>query len=107
MKTHSLNESKFKDTNFISWLKEWNNRTLMNNGSKEKSINLMKKTNPNFIPRNHKVEKALKNAHENNYQDFRDLLNVVGNPYQNIEKLKDYKKPANLDGIKYQTFCGT
>ena len=107
MKTHSLNEPKFKDTNFISWLKEWNNRTLMNNGSKEKSINLMKKTNPNFIPRNHKVEEALKNAHENNYQNFKDLLNVVGNPYQNIEKLKDYKKPANLDGIKYQTFCGT
>ena len=107
MDTDSINEPKFKDIDFINWLKEWENRILMNNGSKEKSINLMKKTNPNFIPRNDKVEEALKNANENNFQSLKDLLNVISKPYQNNENLKDYKKPANLNGIKYQTFCGT
>jgi len=107
MKTDTANEQKFKNTDFINWLKDWESRILMNNGSKEKSITLMKKTNPNFIPRNDKVEEALKNANENNFQSLKNLLDVISKPYQNNENLKEYKKPANLNGIKYQTFCGT
>jgi len=107
MKTNSVNEQKFENTSFINWFKEWENRILMNKGSKEKSINLMKKTNPIFIPRNHKVEEALKNVNENNFQSLKELLDVINKPYQNNENLKDYKEPANLNGIKYQTFCGT
>jgi uncharacterized protein YdiU (UPF0061 family) len=107
MKTDTANEQKFKNTGFINWLKDWESRILMNNGSKEKSITLMKKTNPNFIPRNDKVEEALKNANENNFQSLKNLLDVISKPYQNNENLKEYKKPADLNGIKYQTFCGT
>ena len=107
MKIDTNDDLKFKDINFINWLKEWENRILINNGSKEKSINLMKKTNPIFIPRNHKVEEALENANKNNFQHLNDLLDVVKKPYTNNENLKHYKKPANLNGIKYQTFCGT
>ena len=107
MKIDTNDDLKFKDINFINWLKEWENRILINNGSKEKSINLMKKTNPIFIPRNHKVEEALENANKNNFQHLNDLLDVVKKPYTNNENLKHYKRPANLNGIKYQTFCGT
>jgi uncharacterized protein YdiU (UPF0061 family) len=107
MKIDTNNDLKFKDINFINWHKEWENRILINNGSKEKSINLMKKTNPIFIPRNHKVEEALENANKNNFQHLNDLLDVVKKPYTNNENLKQYKRPANLNGIKYQTFCGT
>ena len=107
MKIDTNDDLKFKDINFINWLKEWENRILINNGSKEKSINLMKKTNPIFIPRNHKVEEALENANKNNFQHLNDLLDVVKKPYTNNENLKQYKMPANLNGIKYQTFCGT
>ena len=107
MKIDTNDDLKFKDINFINWLKEWENRILINNGSKEKSINLMKKTNPIFIPRNHKVEEALENANKNNFQHLNDLLDVVKKPYTNNENLKQYKRPANLNGIKYQTFCGT
>jgi len=107
MKIDNNDDLKFKDINFINWLKKWENRILINNGSKEKSINLMKKTNPIFIPRNHKVEEALENANKNNFQHLNDLLDVVKKPYTNNENLKQYKRPANLNGIKYQTFCGT
>jgi len=107
MKIDNNDDLKFKDINFINWLKEWENRILINNGSKEKSINLMKKNNPIFIPRNHKVEEALENANKNNFQHLNDLLDVVKKPYTNNENLKHYKRPANLNGIKYQTFCGT
>ena len=97
MKIDTNDDLKFKDINFINWLKEWENRILINNGSKEKSINLMKKTNPIFIPRNHKVEEALENANKNNFQHLNDLLDVVKKPYTNNENLKQYKKPANLN----------
>jgi uncharacterized protein YdiU (UPF0061 family) len=107
MKIDNNDDLKFKDINFINWLKEWENRILINNGSKEKSINLMKKTNPIFIPRNHKVEEALENANKNNFQHLNDLLDVVKKPYTNNQNLKQYKRPVNLNGIKYQTFCGT
>ena len=47
----------------------------------------MKKTNPIFIPRNHKVEEALENANKNNFQHLNDLLDVVIKNHIQIMKI--------------------
>ena len=39
----------------------------MNEGSFEKNLKLMKKTNPLVIPRNHKIEEALEIAEKGDY----------------------------------------
>ena len=105
MNINSSNDSKYKDINFINWFKQWENRVLINNGSIEKSINLMKKNNPTVIPRNHKVEEALEAANNNDLSLTNKLLSILNKPYDNQNDIENYQSPSNNN--KYQTFCGT
>ena len=105
MNINSINDSKYKDINFINWFKQWESRVLINNGSIEKSINLMKKNNPIVIPRNHKVEEALEAANDNNLKPINLLLSFLEKPYSNQNGIDKYQNPSN--NLEYQTFCGT
>ena len=99
------NSSLYDDKEFINWSNNWKNRIFINNISKDKSIELMKKTNPIIIPRNHKVEEALKAANENDLEVMNRLLSNLDNPYSEQKDIEDYQLPSiNED---YQTFCGT
>ena len=99
------NSSLYDDKEFINWSNNWENRIFINNISKDKSIELMKKTNPIIIPRNHKVEEALKAANENDLEVMNRLLSNLDNPYSEQKDIEDYQLPSNNEG--YQTFCGT
>ena len=105
MNINSSNDSKYKDINFINWFKQWESRVLINNGSIEKSINLMKKNNPIVIPRNHKVEEALEAANNNDLSLTNKLLSILNKPYDNKNDIDDYQSPSS--NSEYQTFCGT
>ena len=50
----------YEDEVFKNWKKRWNERLKTNNSTPEKYLKLMRKVNPLIIPRNHKVEEALK-----------------------------------------------
>ena len=105
MNIDSGNDSKYKDVNFINWFKQWESRVLINNGSIEKSINLMKKNNPTVIPRNHKVEEALEAANNNDMGLTTKLLSILNKPYDNQNDIENYLSPSS--NSEYQTFCGT
>ena len=105
MNVNFNNNSKYKDINFINWFKQWERRVLINNGSIEKSINLMKKNNPTVIPRNHKVEEALEAASKNDLSLTKRLLSILDKPYDNQNDIDDYQSPSI--NSEYQTFCGT
>lgn len=85
-----------------SWNQRWQAR--LSAGSYE----LMRANNPAVIPRNHKVEEALKAASiDNDLTLFNRLLEILSKPYENnYQDLADYQSPAEL-GCGYQTFCGT
>ena len=99
------NSSLYDDKEFINWSNNWENRIFINNSSKDKSLELMKKTNPIIIPRNHKVEEALKAANENDLEVMNRLLSNLDNPYSEQKDIEDYQLPSLDDS--YQTFCGT
>ena len=105
MNINSSNDSKYKDINFINWFNQWESRVLINNGSIEKSINLMKKNNPTVIPRNHKVEEALEAANNNDMGLTTKLLSILNKPYDNQNDIENYLSPSS--NSEYQTFCGT
>jgi len=105
MNVNSNNDSKYKDKNFINWFQQWESRVLVNNGSTEKSINLMKKNNPTVVPRNHKVEEALEAANNNDLSLTKKLLSILNKPYDNQNDIENYQSPSNNN--EYQTFCGT
>ena len=102
-----IDEKTYKDEAFITWFDVWKKRSKLNNSSKEKQIELMKKNNPIVIPRNHKVEEALSEAYNGNLEKMNKLNNVLKNPYSNQEDIAEYQVPAPITDEKYQTFCGT
>ena len=102
-----INDNTYKDKAFMAWFDEWKKRSKLNNSSKEKQIELMKKNNPIVIPRNHKVEEALSEAYNGNLEKMNKLNNVLKNPYSNQEDIAEYQVPAPMTDEKYQTFCGT
>ena len=66
----------------------------------------MRENNPIIIPRNHKVEEALTEAESGNLHKFKEMLNIVKNPYKIQENNREYQIPT-ISKEKYQTFCGT
>ena len=66
----------------------------------------MKKVNPLIIPRNHKVEEALKEAEQGNLKSFTQLVKIFKKPYTKQKDIFNYQVPS-LSEEKYQTFCGT
>ena len=101
----SIKNEIYKDKNFIDWFKIWEKRILINGGTKENSLQLMKKNNPIVIPRNHKVEEALEAANNNDLKPMYDLLSIVKKPYTDQRGIEKYQNPSN--NYNYQTFCGT
>ena len=99
------NNSLYNDKNFINWSKNWQKRISINDNSKDKSLKLMKKSNPIIIPRNHKVEEALEAANEDDLEVMNRLLSNLDNPYGEQKNIEDYQLPSSDDN--YQTFCGT
>jgi uncharacterized protein YdiU (UPF0061 family) len=102
-----IDDNTYKEESFITWFEEWKKRSKLNNSSKEKQIELMKKNNPIVIPRNHKVEEALSEAYSGNLEKMNKLNNVLKNPYSNQKDISEYQVPAPMTDEKYQTFCGT
>ena len=97
---------KYDDEDFVNWKKRWKNRLKTKDIIPEKSIRLMRNTNPIVIPRNHKVEEALKSAEENDLKPVNKILKVLRKPYTKQKDICDYQIPK-LTKEKYQTFCGT
>jgi len=95
----------YNDKSFVNWLDIWKKRSLINNSSKEKQINIMQNANPLVIPRNHKVEEALTAANNGDLKVMNKLLSVLDKPYKNQKDIEEYQSPS--DNKDYQTFCGT
>jgi len=99
------NNNLYNDKDFINWSNVWKKRISINDSSKEKTLELMKKSNPIIIPRNHKVEEALKAANEDDLEVMNRLLSKLDNLYIEQKGIDDYQSPSSDES--YQTFCGT
>ena len=99
------NSEIYNDKSFINWLDVWKKRSLMNNGSKEKQLDIMLNVNPSVIPRNHKVEEALTSANDDDLKVMNKLLSVLDKPYGDQKDIEEYQSPSG--NKEYQTFCGT
>ncbi len=63
------------------------------------------KINPNIIPRNHIIEKIIKDSYSNNYDLLYEFEKVIKQPYSNNDN--KFKIPPSDNEKVYQTFCGT
>jgi len=92
---------------FTQWYEKWQARLSRQSQSSDDVLQLMKKSNPAIIPRNHRVEEALAAAEVEDYSVMEKLLHVLANPYAYITEQEEYATLTNAPACRYQTFCGT
>ena len=91
------------------WLKRWYVRIA---ADVSRAKDLMAKTNPLVIPRNHHVEVILASS-QTSYQENGDLsdlnkfLAVVQQPYTQLDNTHNYQDAPSDGDENYHTFCGT
>jgi uncharacterized protein YdiU (UPF0061 family) len=98
----------FKDDGFIEWHGRWQERIKQAPGGSDAAIELMRRTNPTVIPRNHVVEQVLDAATaQNDLAPMKALLEVLKHPYTTTEVADPYRLPPSHGDEDYRTFCGT
>lgn len=87
------------------WLKQWRDRV----GESERSgaCDLMRQTNPIYIPRNHRIEEVIAAAYHGDYEPFHRLNEVLMKPFTEQPDFADYEVAPKPDEVVCATFCGT
>ncbi len=89
------------------WLQRWQTRAQAEQVSASERSRAMRQCNPQFIPRNHRVEQAIAAAYANNFEPFERLTQVLSRPYLFQPEHADLLEPPDDSQWHYQTFCGT
>lgn len=76
-------------------------------GDPEAARNDMRRANPAFIPRNHRVEQAIAAAESGDFSLAHTLVDILRRPYDDQPEFADYMQPPRPDEVVRQTFCGT
>jgi len=92
---------------FRAWHARWQERLGRQPQTREEVRVLMRRHNPAFIPRNHKVEEALAAATHGDLSVLEKLLSVLAQPYDYDRQLPEFSTPPAPGACAYQTFCGT
>ncbi|MEP1210022.1 MAG: protein adenylyltransferase SelO [Rhizobiaceae bacterium] len=90
-----------------AWLDQWQPRLDSADASIEQSRDLMVKSNPAFIPRNHRIEQAIRAALEDDIDPFHRLCRVLATPFEDQAEEIDLTLPPQPKEIVPYTFCGT
>ncbi len=86
-------------TAFDEWAAAWRQNSP--------DTDLMNATNPAFIPRNHQIELAIKEAVEGNLSRVNRLNTVLSTPFVAQTEHADLMAAPQTQELVHQTFCGT
>ena len=102
-----IDSETYNDADFKLWKIKWMKRLNMFSNTNDKSMKLMRSTNPMVIPRNHKIEESLMLANKGDLTLFNKLIEILKNPYQVNKSDLEFMSPTLYSDEKYKTFCGT
>ncbi len=93
---------------YDEWAPAWRARLSVDAPDPAARSTAMRRVNPAFIPRNHRVEQAIVAAVEReDYSLFSRLLGVLSRPYADSQAFADYAIPPRPEERVTETFCGT
>jgi uncharacterized protein YdiU (UPF0061 family) len=97
----------FDNKDFVDWQLAWKYRLKRQQVSERTAADLMRRSNPAVIPRNHRVEEALEAAENGDYGVMHRLLDVLAEPFAHTPDQAAYAMPPEPSACPYKTFCGT
>ena len=90
------------------WSGHWRARLARESVTPAERAQAMRRVNPAFIARNHRVEEALSAAVEHaDYAPVETLLNILSRPFDEQPEFAAFAEPAPEGQGCYRTFCGT
>ena len=88
-----------------AWLEAW--RTTSGAWDPRDRTARMQRQNPVFIPRNHRVEEAIRHAMSNDFGPFHRLVDVLRTPFREQPEHAELERPPRPEERVQRTFCGT
>ena len=89
------------------WLESWQQRLTKENSSDNIQAQ-MNRVNPLFIPRNHRIHKAIEDAEtRDDFSQVHLLTTLYENPFTEQPDFTDYAQPPTNEERVTRTFCGT
>jgi len=93
---------------FDAWAAGWRSRLDRDPQPGVARAEAMRRANPAFIPRNHRIEQAIVAAVEAaDFSPFIDLLTVLSHPFEDQPRFAALAQPPLPTERVLQTFCGT
>jgi uncharacterized protein YdiU (UPF0061 family) len=95
---------------FHDWAERWRARLAREDTTPAERAGAMRRVNPAFIPRNHRVEEVIDAALQGDFAPFEVLLDVVTRPYDDRvgePDLARFAAPPTAEERVVATFCGT
>jgi uncharacterized protein YdiU (UPF0061 family) len=93
---------------FHDWAESWRRRLAKEDVSPDARTAAMRRSNPAFIPRNHRIAQAIDAAvRRDDFEPFETLVRVLGQPYDDQPELARLAEPPLAEERVTQTFCGT
>jgi uncharacterized protein YdiU (UPF0061 family) len=89
----------------IDWLDKW--RTRVQISDRAHALALMRRTNPVFIPRNHRIEEAIQAGNAGDFEPFHRLNHVLQSPFTVQQEFAEYESAPTPGEVVQATFCGT
>ncbi len=90
-------------TAFDSWASNWRERLER----EAQPMETMRRANPAFIPRNHRVEEMINAAVAGDYTPFHRLNAALARPFVDQPDAEDLTRPPLPSEVVPATFCGT
>jgi uncharacterized protein YdiU (UPF0061 family) len=93
---------------FDEWAARWRRRIGQESKDGTARRAEMRRVNPAFIPRNHRVEWTIEAAvARKDFAPFHELIAVLSAPFEDKSEFARFAEPPPPDQRVYQTFCGT
>ena len=115
--SHLGNKKNINEKDFINlfnnqdiiqtWLLKWRKRLISENTEESLRKKKMLLINPKYIPRNHLVDKAIRKIIKGDMSEYKRLLSLVTNPYEENLNMNKYSLPPKANEEVFKTYCGT
>jgi len=93
---------------FRAWMRRWEDRGAQEPENAAVRAASMRRANPRYIPRNHRIEEVIEAATtEGDLAPFEALLEVIVRPFDEQPDAAAYAAPPRPDQRVLETFCGT
>ena len=101
--------SLFADpSSFAGFAEKWRARMASEGMAGEERARAMRRVNPAFIPRNHRIAAVIQAAEmRDDFEPFQRLCAILERPYADQPESADFMLPATPEERVTRTFCGT